>query len=359
LATSTITGCSRAMSNTQTIVIDPLPQQYTVSGGGAYCAGGTGVTVSLSSSNSGVSYQLYNGPDPVGTALAGDGTPLTFEPQTDAGIYKIMATDNITSCGRYMSGSATVVVNALPLEYTVGGGGSYCSGGSGVDVTLQSSNIGISYQLYRGGVLMGAPVAGTGGDISFGLQTIAGTYSVLATNDVTGCTMAMTGNTSVNILDLPVSFTVGGGGSLCNGAAGVSVTLSGTEGGMEYQLYNGTVAVGAAIEGAGDPLDMGAQTEAGNYRILATNPLTGCTKWMDGSANVIVNALPVAKAVNGGGSYCATGTGVAVGLAGSQSGVSYQLYNGSTATGTAVAGSGSAITFGMQTAAGSYSVRAT
>jgi hypothetical protein len=358
-ATSTLTGCSRAMTGTATISINPLPVAYAIGGGGSYCNGDAGVNITLSNSNTGISYQLYNGTDPVGTALAGNGTPLDFGLQTDAGIYKIIASNDITSCSIYMSGTATVIVNDRPLEYTVTGGGAYCSGGAGTEVGLQLSNIGISYQLYRGGVLMGSPVAGNGGDISFGNQTVAGTYSVLATNDVTGCTQAMSGSTAVLINSLPAVQTIGGGGSLCAGAAGVNVTLAGTESGIEYQLYNGSMAVGAAIEGTDDPIDFGAQTAAGSYSILATNPLTGCTRAMSGAATVIVNALPTAKTVTGGGSYCATGTGVSVGLSGSQTGVSYQLYNGSTMTGMAVAGSGSAITFGMQTAAGTYTVMAT
>jgi hypothetical protein len=359
LATSTITGCSRMMSGTAVISINPLPTVHAIGGGGAYCAGGTGVNITVSNSNTGISYQLYNGPDAIGSAISGDGTALDFGMQTDAGVYKVRATNDLTGCGIYMSGTATVIVNDLPMAYAISGGGSYCSGSAGVTVGLELSDIGTSYQLYRGGVLMGSPVAGNGGDISFGMQTVAGTYSVLATNNITGCTNAMTGSTDVLINMLPMTFNIGGGGSLCAGAAGVNVTLGGSESGMEYRLYNGTVQVGAAIEGNGDPLDFGAQTAAGAYKIKATNMSTGCEQWMSGTATVIVNSLPVTQVMTGGGAYCGGGTGVSVGLSGSQAGVSYQLYNGSTASGSAVAGTGSGITFGMQTAAGTYSVMAT
>ncbi len=358
LATNTITGCARGMNNIVTVTQHPLPLEYTVGGGGAYCTGGTGVGVTLSSSQVGVSYQLYRGTDPVGLPVAGDGTPLDFGLQTDAGLYKILAINDVTSCTHYMSGSATVIVNELPVVYSVSGGGSYCSGGSGVEIGMANSTLGINYQLYRGGIPMGS-AAGTGGELSFGLQTVAGTYTVVATNPVTGCMRDMSGSTAVIINALPVVQTVSGGGSLCAGAAGVDVMLGSSVTGISYQLYNGSMSVGAAVEGDGSGINFGAQTAAGTYSVLATDMITGCTNAMSGSATVIVNALPVAKTVTGGGSYCSGGSGVAVGLNGSQSGVSYQLYNGSTATGTAVAGSGSAISFGMQTASGSYSVMAT
>ncbi|WP_345088803.1 T9SS sorting signal type C domain-containing protein [Flavobacterium chungnamense] len=66
---------------------------------------------------------------------------------------------------------------------------------------------------------------------------------------------------------------------------------------------------------------------------------------------------PVAYSVTGGGNGCAT-TGVAVGLANSQVGVSYQLKIGGTNTGSPVAGTGSAISFGNQLVAGTYTVEA-
>ena len=60
--------------------------------------------------------------------------------------------------------------------------------------------------------------------------------------------------------------------------------------------------------------------------------------------------------VTGGGYYCAGCNGVPVGLDGSQSGVNYQLQLANVNTGSSVAGTGSAISFGNQTALGTYTV---
>lgn len=75
------------------------------------------------------------------------------------------------------------------------------------------------------------------------------------------------------------------------------------------------------------------------------------------SSPLAINVVPgpTAFAMTGGGGICATGgTGVAVGLAGSQSGTNYTLYRDNAPTATVVAGTGSAITFGVQTLAGNY-----
>jgi|GEM_PF-2417721 len=70
----------------------------------------------------------------------------------------------------------------------------------------------------------------------------------------------------------------------------------------------------------------------------------------------VICVEPVAYAVTGGGAYCSGGTGSAVGLADSDIGVSYQLKLNGTDTGSPVAGTGSAISFGDQTGVGTYTV---
>ncbi|WP_319230482.1 PA14 domain-containing protein [Draconibacterium orientale] len=60
--------------------------------------------------------------------------------------------------------------------------------------------------------------------------------------------------------------------------------------------------------------------------------------------------------VTGGGEYCAGDGGVAVGLDDSETGVTYELYLNSSATGNTVSGTGAAISFGNQSTAGTYTV---
>jgi hypothetical protein len=101
---------------TTIVTVNSLPLVYAVTGGGSYCASGTGVNIGLANSESGISYQLYQGATTVGTALAGMGTALDFGLIASAGTYTVLATNTATGCTRYMSGSAAVVVipNVVP-----------------------------------------------------------------------------------------------------------------------------------------------------------------------------------------------------------------------------------------------------
>lgn len=355
MATNSSTTCAAAMSGTTSITINPLPNTFSVSGGGSFCAGGTGVNVALAGSGSSISYQLYNGATPVGAPVIGTGGIINFGAQTTAGTYTVMATNTGTGCVAAMPGSATVVVNTQPAVFAITGGGAYCAGGLGQNVGLAASATGVNYQLFFGSTASGAPIAGTGGALDFGLKTTVGTYSVAATNATTGCSANMSGTATISINALPLAQTVSGGGAYCAGGTGVFVNLAGSEAGISYQLYNGASTIGASVNGTGGGLTFGLQTAAGTYSVLATNLGTGCTKAMTGSASVVVNALPAVFNMNGGGSYCSGGNGVAVGLSGSTVGVSYKLYNGTTFINT-TAGTGAALNFGMKTAAGNYNV---
>jgi len=288
VATNVTTGCTNNMTFSATVSTVPLPSSYTVTGGGSYCAGGgSGSVIGLSSSDVGVSYTLDSDGVAVLT-ITGTGSSLTFGYHL-AGTYTITATAGGTICTAAMVGSAVVAVGPLPTAFTVTGGGGYCSGGAGVDVGLAASNTGTNYQLYRGGVAVGGPVAGTGAPISFGLQTIAGTYTVVATNAATLCTNTMIGSVTVTTVPLPAAYTVSGSGSYCSGAAGYDVTLSSSDVGITYTLDSDGVA-DMTLAGTGSSLDFGHHL-AGTYTIAASSGGTTCTTAMAGSATITLASI--------------------------------------------------------------------
>ena len=97
---------------------------------------------------------------------------------------------------------------------------------------------------------------------------------------------------------------------------------------------------------------------AGNYSIVAVDNTTGCTDTMFSNAVIGINPLPDVDTVTGGGNYCSGGSGISVGLNASATTVKYQLYHGGSAIGSPILGTGSLLNFGLQTAAGTYTVKA-
>ncbi len=95
--------------------------------------------------------------------------------------------------------SLDLTANPLPLIYTVNGGGSYPSGGSGVAIGLSGSELGIDYTLFLNGTINISVESGTGSAISFGNQTLAGVYSVIAENTTTNCSVEMLDSATITI----------------------------------------------------------------------------------------------------------------------------------------------------------------
>lgn len=342
------------VSGSVSVHVDPLPTAYNMTGGGSYCQGGSGLPVGLDDSDVGVLYQLYRGGAPFGTAISGTGSAIAFGNQTVALPYTVEATDLTTTCTNWMNGTATITILPLPIAYTVTGGGSYPAGGIGVPIGLAGSEMGVSYRLIHGpDTLTPAPgIPGTGGPITFGNQTLAGTYIVVGINDITGCANEMTGSVTVTINPVPTLFTVTGGGEICYGSSGVSVGLTGSEIGVNYQLKRDGINTGTPVAGTGNPIDFGVFIIAGTYTVLATNTTTLTTRTMNGSAVIIVHLLPTVFTLGPAGMNCA---GTNLRLNGSEAGVYYILYRGIDSVtmewGTGVPGF---LYFGPQTEPGTY-----
>lgn len=290
VATDAGTACVSDMAGNAIITIDTLPAVHNVTGDGSYCAGGAGVDVLLDGSNTGINYQLYNGATPIGGLVAGTGSSINFNNQTLGGTYTVVAMDGITACTSNMTGSATVTVNPLPALHTITGGGHYCAGATGRIVGIDGSDLNINYQLYNGTTTVGGIVAGTNSPITFGTYTVAGVYSVLATDAGTGCPRDMTGATAVMTDPLPTVHNVTGGGIYCDGGAGVPVGVDGSENGINYTLYNGAALL-ATVAGVNGPISFGQQTTAATYTVQATDANSGCIKNMAGNAMVEIRPL--------------------------------------------------------------------
>ncbi len=327
------------------VIVNPLPV-VTTGPGGAICSGAPIVLTA-----GGATSYVWS----PGTGLSVSTGGIVIASPTVTTTYTITG----TSAGCVGTATVTVTVNTVPDTFTVTGGGSFCGGGTGVPVGLSGSQPGFHYRLYCSSVPVGTFVSGTGSAFSFGPQVISGLYTVVATDPATGCTRNMAGSALLTITAGPAIVTVTGGGPFCTGGPGSHVGLTGSAIGVDYQLYRDTVAVGAPVPGPGFALDFGPQSVPGIYKVIGTFAGTSCSSNMAGTATVSINSLPSVFNVTGGGDYCKYGTGVHIGLDGSQIGVHYQAWMAGTPMGGSVIGLATPLDLGLFTTAGTYSVTGT
>ncbi len=121
------------------------PTAYAVTGGGAYCSGGSGVSVGLANSDSGINYQLKLNGTNFGSPLAGTGSGLDFGQQTTAGTYTVSGSNTTTACVGAMTGNAVVTINTAPA-ISAGPSNSVVCSGTTANFTVTATGTALTYQ---------------------------------------------------------------------------------------------------------------------------------------------------------------------------------------------------------------------
>ena len=339
----TANSCSSAPSDATTVTVNTISSTPSVSTTTAttFCAGGS-VTLTSGTPTGNQWYRNSN--------LISGATAQTYAATTN-GTYTVVVT--ASGCPSAASNAITVVVNAKPSAPIVANiDQPHCLSGGGTtlgDITLTT----VSAEQYN---IDGS----TFQTVSQFFSTSPGTYSIRARN-ADGCISDPTSVTINPRPTLPASQTVtlDNGSAYCAGGTGVQLRLGGSETGVNYQVKMGSTDIGSPIAGTGNALPLGLQTAAGTYVVYAIKT-DGCTSIMSQTPTLSIIPLPIVYTVTGGGAYCASGTGVAVGLSYSEMNVvNYQLKKDGVDVGSPVTGTGNAISFGLQTAAGTYTVEAT
>jgi len=262
------TGCTRPV----TVNVNPLP--LSIAGPTTVCVGST---ITLTDGSGGGTWTSLN---PTIATIVGSTGVLTGVAGGSATIRYQLASGCATA--------AIVSVNPIPPLCTMTpatGTHSYCASGTGITIGLTCSSVGINYTLKNGGTAV-ATLPGTGSSITFGPQTAAGAYTIVATYPSSGCFRTMTGTVTVSINPLPV---ITGPTGLCVGAI---ATLSSSIPGSTW----GSSIPGNASVGFTTGIVTGITT--GSSTVITCTAPTGCT------SNVTVNVTPSPTVVTGPATVC-------------------------------------------------------
>ena len=248
--------------------------------------------------------------------------------------------------------------NAIPLTryelLSEEGKSTYCSNEDGVALSLNGSEDGVVYTLYKDGSSV-ADFSGSGSAIDFGKRT-DGVYTVTAANTLTGCTADMNGTITIHVKPAPTAGSEVTNNTRClvpyNGS--YTILASGGSGsGYTYSNNNGLSFGNQFFWDEVDSADFYAKVKDGDgcisnpHRVIVENKASDMT---------VYNIQTAAGATT----YCANTEGVEILLSGSQDGAEfiYSLINVTTgATVVEKTGNGSAISFGKQKS-GEYRIAA-
>ena len=211
---------------TTSVVINPLPTIYTVSGTGVICSG-IASPITLSGSTVGINYKLA-AIGFFGSVLAGTGSALVFTPPSNIlATYTIEAINAATGCKVLMAGSVSTINATNPTITITAQTNVSCFGGNNGSVTaVASAGSGTYTYTFNGGISQPTGV--------FSGKT-AGTYPIVATDTNTGCIGSI--NAVITQPATLPSVTVASSGIACVGNT-VTLTATATGGTGTTYMYN-------------------------------------------------------------------------------------------------------------------------
>jgi photosystem II stability/assembly factor-like uncharacterized protein len=160
-------------------------------------------------------YEWDVNPDAAGTISGNDTTGIFLAANNWEGSYTIRVRAE-SACGPGpWSPNFNGTSHHNPLQFSLLGDGGYCEGGPGAEISLDGSETGVSYELFKDNITTGIIVAGTGSPVSFGLFTETGLYTTLGFTAY--CDNNMVGQVYVHMLAIPgQAATPQGPQSVCN-----------------------------------------------------------------------------------------------------------------------------------------------
>jgi uncharacterized protein (TIGR02145 family) len=132
------------------------------------------------------------------------------------------------------------------------------------------------------------PATHTGGTFNTTAPAEHAVYGVtLTARRVVYCDLTVTNSVTVANCITPATFTLlASAASFCAGA-GVMFALSGTESGVQYQLYKGAQAVGEELPGTGGAATFSGTYAEGHYTAAAVGAGTHCAVSMSGAHTIV------------------------------------------------------------------------
>ncbi|HKR06372.1 MAG TPA: T9SS type A sorting domain-containing protein, partial [Bacteroidia bacterium] len=304
VASVNVLGLCSATTFSDSVLVTIAAATITPSGSTAFCTGGS----VLLNANTGLSYQWK-----LNTVDISGATNSTFN-ATAAGSYTVVVSH---SCGSVTSAATIVTVNPPPAAL-MSGTTSICNGSStSITVTFSNAPGPYSFSYNPGGIVVNNAVNPAVIPVSPALST---TYTLFSVSNAS-CVGTVSSSAVVTVNPLPsATITAGGPTVFCSGG---SVILNApVAANRTYQWKKGANIISGAT------LSSYTATTGGNYRVIVTNTVTGCSKTTGSATTVTVNPLPSAVITpQGPTTFCAGGSVVL--QANTAAGLTYKWKKGS------------------------------
>ncbi len=281
-------GCLSALRTGVTLTINSNPPVLSLTGSAICTSPGGNGTITSTSSQSGVNYQLYNSSNAtIQAAKAGTGSGLSWSSLSAGTGYYVTGTNATTTCTS-TSSTVNISTNPNPSSLSLTGSIICASPGGNGTITSTTSVVGINYQLYDGSnnpVQVAQP--GTGAGLNWPNLIAGSGYYATGTNATTSCVSPVSNAVSITTTPNPVALVLTGSVICASPDGNGTITSTTSQSGVNYQLYDNTnLEVKTAIPGSGSGLTWSGLSSGNGYYAVGRNSTTLCVSTNSNAVNV-------------------------------------------------------------------------
>jgi gliding motility-associated-like protein len=295
---SDATTCVGVAGSATTVTVNPSPTSATLSGNATICAGqSTNLSLAILSGTAPFSFTI-TGLGPVSGYISGN--PILVSPLANT-IYTLSGSvTDANGCPVTGVGSASVIVNPIPIATVAASPSVLCGGGSST-LTFTLTGTAPFNVDYSDGVTTFNLVGISTGHTVVVTPAITTTYAITAVTDATTCVGTPSSSTTVAVNPSITSATLSGNATICAGqSTNLAVNIVGGTAPYNFTI-TGLPAIVGYISNAPIPVSPLATT---NFTISGiVTDANGCNVAGSGSALVNVNPIPTAS-ISGGGTVC-------------------------------------------------------
>jgi len=312
-------NCSQVQIGSTIVTVEALPTA-TISGATNICMGATSPDVTFTGANGTAPYIFtYNINGGANTTATSDGTTdvATISASTSSDgtfTYNLVSVSDASTnnCSQIQTSSTVITVTPSPTA-TISGTTTTCIGATSPDITFTGANGTAPYTFtynINGGSNM--TVTSVGNSALISANTVSEgefNYNLIAIEDAASISCSpLSGIATVTVNPL-LNATIAGTTTICMGAIGPDITLTGTNGTAPYTFtYNINGGANTTVTSTGNTAVISASTTTnGNYTynlvsITDANSNT-CSQTLTGNCTVTVTLSPTAS-ISGNTTIC-------------------------------------------------------
>ncbi len=303
----TINSCTVTLSNTATVVVNPIPILSSLSSNSPLCTGQDAVFMVNGSPNATVTYTI-NGGAAITLVLDAAGNGVVTLPAIIVDTTMTLSNISLNGCSVVLTNSEMVIIDPVLVVSSLIGNGPICVGQDAIFDVVGSPNSTITYTV-NGGAPLTLNMDATGNGMITVTGAIVDVNLSLTSLNLSGCSVVLTNNATVVVTPDPSLTSLTTVSPVCEGEDAV-FTFVGTPNATVTYSINGGAPVVVVLDALGNGIVTITGIPADVTLSTSAIAISGCNSVITNSETVVVIAAPEIINLSGNGPVCTDDTAV-------------------------------------------------